>query len=121
MTLNDSFRRVAASRGCPQAGVFSPVLWCLIVDDLIMRLNRVVCTQGYANDICLLAVGKFPNTVLGLMQETIASWCSKIGFLVNPDKTELIVFTRKRNIFGFFESLFFGATLDNSMLVKYLG
>jgi hypothetical protein len=32
---------------------------------------------------------------------------------VNPDKTELIVFTRKRNVFGFFEPLSFGATLDN--------
>jgi len=102
--------------------VFSPVLWCLIADDQITRLNRGgVRTQGYANDICLLAVGKFPNMVSGLMQETIESWCSEIGLLVNPDKTELIVFTRKRNIFGFFERLFFGATLDNSMLVKYLG
>jgi len=71
-----------------------------------MRLNRGgVYTQGYANDIYLLAVGKFPNMVSGLMQETIESWCNEIGLLVNPDKTELIVFTRKRIIFGFFEPL----------------
>lgn len=102
--------------------MFSPVLWCLIVDDLITRLNRGgVYTQGYAHDICLLVVGKFPNMVSELMQETIESWCSENGLSVNPDKTELIVFTRKRNIFGFFEPLFFGANLDNSMLVKYLG
>ena len=106
MNLNDSFRIVAASRGFPRAGVFSPVLWCHIFDDLIMILNRGgVYTQGYANYICLLAVGKFPNMVSGLMQETIESWCSKIGLSVNPDKTEFIVLPRKRIIFGFFEPL----------------
>jgi len=97
---------VAASRVFPQAGVFSPVLWCHIFYDLIMRLNRGgEYTQGYANDICLLAVGKFPNMVSGLMQETIESWCSEIGLSINPDKTEFIVLTRNRIIFGFFEPL----------------
>jgi hypothetical protein len=37
--LNGSTMRDAVSRGCPQGGVLSPLLWCL-VDDLIARLNR---------------------------------------------------------------------------------
>jgi hypothetical protein len=54
------------SRGCPQGGVLSPVLWCLVVDELLARLNRGgVYTKGYVDDICLLAMGKFPNTVQG--------------------------------------------------------
>jgi len=61
--LHGYSKRVVVSRGCPQGGVLSPLLWCL-VDDLIARLNGGgICTQGYADDICLLAVGKFPNSI----------------------------------------------------------
>jgi hypothetical protein len=37
--LNGSAMRDAVSRGCPQGGILSPLLWCLVVDDLIARLN----------------------------------------------------------------------------------
>jgi hypothetical protein len=61
--------RVAVSRGCPQGDVLSPLLWYIFVDDLIARLSGgVIYFQGYADDICLLGVGTFLNTVLGLMQ-----------------------------------------------------
>jgi len=64
--LRDVSRSVTVSRGCPQVGVLSPLLWCLVVDEQIVRLNEgSVYAQGYADDICLLAVGKFPNTVSG--------------------------------------------------------
>ena len=37
--------------------------------DLLLRLNEgSVYAPGYADDICLLEVGKFPNTVSGLIQ-----------------------------------------------------
>ena len=39
-------RSVAVSRGCPQGGVLSPLLWCLVVDDLLVRLEGNVYTQG---------------------------------------------------------------------------
>jgi hypothetical protein len=68
VTLGGLSAMLAISRGCPQGGVFSPLLWCLAEDDLLARLiGSVVFIQGYADDICLLAVGKFPNTVSGLM------------------------------------------------------
>lgn len=38
-TLNGSSMRVAVFRGCPQGDVLSPLLWCLVVDDLIARLS----------------------------------------------------------------------------------
>ena len=69
--------------------MLSPLLWCLVVDDLLARLigNRVFI-QGYTDDISLLAVGKFPNTVSGLMQWallTVETCCNRVGLLVNPD------------------------------------
>ena len=80
--------------------------------------------QGYADDICLLAVGKFPNTVSGLIQwalGTVEAWCGEHGLSVNPDKTGLVVFTRKRKLSGFFQPRLFGKVLQRSMSVKYLG
>jgi hypothetical protein len=66
--------RVAITRGCPQRSVLSPLLWCLVVDDLLARLSGSgIFIQGYADDICLLAVGKFPNTVSGLMQWALST------------------------------------------------
>ena len=57
------------SGGCLQEGILSSLLWCLFVDDLMARLNMgCVNTQDYTDDVCLLAVRKFPNTVSGLMQ-----------------------------------------------------
>jgi len=121
--LEDVSRSVAISRGCPQGGL-SPLLWCL-VNELLARLNGgSVYAQGYADDICLLAVGKFPNTVSGLIQwalHTVELRCRRPGLLVNPDKTGIFTFTRKRKLTGFFEPRLFGKTLQRSMSVKYLG
>jgi hypothetical protein len=43
-------KSVGVSRGCPQGGVLSPLLWYLVVDELIARLNGDgVYTQGSYN------------------------------------------------------------------------
>ena len=50
-TLNDISLRFAISRWCPQGGVLSPLLWRLVVNDLIARLSGSgVFIQGYADD-----------------------------------------------------------------------
>jgi len=60
--LGGFFRSVLMSRGCPVLS--SPLLCCLVINKLLARLNEVgVCTQVYVNDLCVLAVGKFPSTV----------------------------------------------------------
>jgi hypothetical protein len=49
---------------------------------------------------------KFPNTVSGLMQwalDSVEEWCDGHGQTVNPDKTGLVAFTRRRKLPGFFE------------------
>jgi hypothetical protein len=101
------------------------VLWCLVVDDLLARLSAGgVYAQGYAGDICLLGIGKFPNTVSGLIQwaqGTVEQWCGELGLSVNPDKTGLVAFTRKRKLNGFFQPRLFWKTLQRSTSVRYLG
>jgi hypothetical protein len=52
-SLNEISLRFAISRGCPQGDVLLPLLWCLVVNDLITRLSGSgVSIQGYADDIC---------------------------------------------------------------------
>jgi hypothetical protein len=44
-------------------------------------------------------VGKFPNTVSGIAQwavRTVEVWCDELGLSVNPDKTGLVAFTKRR-------------------------
>jgi len=110
VTLSSPSRSVAVSRGCPQGGVLLPFLWCLVVNELLTRLSgEGVYAQGYADDICLLAVGKFLNAVSGLIQwarGTVEAWCGKHGLLVNPDKTGLVAFMRKRKLPGFFNPVY---------------
>jgi hypothetical protein len=73
---------------------------------------------------CLLMVGKFPNKVSGLIQWALSTaeiWCSKVELSVNPDKTGLVAFTRKRKLQGFFEPQISRVKLSHSGSVKYLG
>ena len=79
--LGSLSRSVAVPRGCPQGGVLSPLLWCLVADELLARLSGGgLYAQGYVDDICLLAVGKFPHIISGLIQWALCNtepWCGK--------------------------------------------
>jgi hypothetical protein len=62
--LSGETLRTSAARGCPQRGVLSPLLWSLVVDDLLWELNsNGYYTIRYADDIAILINGKFPYTV----------------------------------------------------------
>jgi hypothetical protein len=68
-TLSGETLRVSASRGCPQGGVLSPLLWSLVVDDLLWELNdKGYYTVGYADDIAILILGKFLSTLSECLQ-----------------------------------------------------
>jgi hypothetical protein len=60
-------------------------------------------------------VRKFPNTASGLIQwvlRTVETWCDKLGLSINPDKTGLVAFVRKRTLPEFFEPRLFGMTRE---------
>jgi hypothetical protein len=101
-TLSGETHRVSAARGCPQGWVLSPLLWSLVVDDLIWGLNNDgYYTVRYTDDIAILINKKFPHTVSEVLQTTLYSvqqWCKRTNLSINPNKTVIIPFTRKRNI-----------------------
>jgi hypothetical protein len=110
-TLSGETLRASTARGCPQGGVLSPLLWSLVVDELIWELNDGdYYTVGYADDIAILINGKFPQTVSEVLQGapcTVQQWCERTNLSINPNKTVIILFTRKRNIKGLKERILF--------------
>jgi hypothetical protein len=88
---------VSVDRECPQGGVLSPLL---VENGYPARLSRkCLCTQGHADDLALLVNRKFPSTVSELMQRAlniIQSCCRAEELSANPDKTKLMLFTKRK-------------------------
>ncbi|XP_039303927.1 uncharacterized protein LOC113003211 [Solenopsis invicta] len=112
-------------RGCPQGGVLSPLLWCLVMDGLLEGLSeRGFFVQGYADDVALLVREPFLGPLLELMQNalgTVERWCKGTGLSVNPLKTGLVVFTRKYKVGTIKGPIFEDTRLAPAESVKYLG
>jgi hypothetical protein len=117
--------RASVARGCPQGSVLSPLLWSLVIDDLIWELNKKgYYTVGYADDIAILINGRFPNTVSEVLQTalgTVQQWCDRTKLYIIPKKMVVIPFTRKRNIKGPKEPILFNKRIQLSNKIKYLG
>ena len=80
--------------------------------------------QGYADDIVLIARGKFEDTLCGIINRGLnitSKWCSKAGLKINPAKTAVIPFTRKYKLPHLREINVGRATIPFQKEVKYLG
>lgn len=115
---------VTTTRGCPQGGVLSPLLWSLVVDGLLHRLSdRGIMAIGYADDIVLVARGKFEGVLCDLIETAltvVSEWCDTVGLRVNPTKTKLVYFSRRRTL-NLRRIPFLGEVVDWSNEVKFLG
>jgi hypothetical protein len=125
-TLGSNEKIIKVTRGCPQGGVLSPLLWSLVVDDLLIKLNKLnFYTQGYADDIVILIKGRFTNIVSEKMQtalNSVARWCRQKNLSINPAKTDVVLFTKNRKLKGPLAKLkLFGQELDYKKETKYLG
>ena len=102
ISVGDASVRGRVARGCPQGGVISPLLWNLVLDSLLCRLNSErFHTIAYADDITLMLNGKFEGVLCERMQgalRIIEEWCREHSLSVNPRKTEMVLFTRKRKL-----------------------
>nr|CAH7739178.1 unnamed protein product [Callosobruchus chinensis] len=113
-------REVKTERGFPQDGVLSPRLWNLVVGSLLVALND----QGYADDIVILIRRKHMGTYLEIMQRALSiveRWCVTEGLSVNPSKTIMVPFTKRRNAKITRASILFGNQIEVAREVKYLG
>ena len=88
-------------RGCPQGGVLSPLLWNLVVDEILVILsNRMpqIYSQGYADDLVCLGRGKVLSIVSEHVRDClsiVSDWCREIGLSIN-EKSALMLFTHRK-------------------------
>lgn len=126
MTLGETSVILKASKGCPQGGVLSALLCCLVADSLIKDLQEGKFEiESFADDIVFGLSGFDPGTVCSRISDglkIVENWCYKIGLRVNPTKTVLVPFTAMRKFSDkLFKPKFFGKYLNFENHVKYLG
>ena len=113
------------TRGCPQGGVLSPLLWNILVNELLHSMDRVnIYCQFYADDGTLLVRSGSIRHLCASMQKglnVVERWSRRNNMAVNPSKTTMVLFTRKLNRNGFAAPVIFGEQLQLSDSVKYLG
>lgn len=89
--------RFKPARGCTQEGVLLPLLWTIVVDDLLNILSKQgVEIQCYADDLAFLVRGKHEEVISNILQQalnTIRRWCDKEEMSVIPCKTVIVPFT----------------------------
>ncbi len=94
----------------------------MAVDSLLLKLNALGYTvQAYADDLAIVIHGKHFNTVADVMQESVRvldSWCKTKGLSVNPEKSCVLLFTRKRKTEGVVRLEYEGVKLKLTKEVK---
>ncbi|UYV84813.1 hypothetical protein LAZ67_X003594 [Cordylochernes scorpioides] len=90
------------SKGCPQGGPLSPLLWNIVLNDLLINFaspnSEIIC---YADDVSIVCWHK---TIEGLKYETertlnyVIQWCTRNKLKLSPEKTGLIHMHGKQNI-----------------------
>ena len=113
------------TRGTPQGGVLSPLLFNLVMDGLLMNLGRLraLHSQAYADDVALLCTGIDALTIRDQVQagaRLVAEWADKCGLNINCNKSEAIMFTWKRK-WSYKPLKLKGTDLPLKTQVTYLG
>ena len=76
---------IKVGKGCPQGGVLSPTMWCLVIDELIRLLNEAgFFSQAYADDILILVKADDEHVLSGLIQRLAIA-----GITGSPSTTPL--------------------------------
>lgn len=123
-TVKGVTQTITVERGCPQGGVLSPLIWALVVDDLLKQLAGVAThSQFYADDGVIVYEGHCISTLVDLMRDSLSvvdRWCRNNGLGINPSKTEVVIFTNKR-LTRTPELSLNGVIIPYSKQVKFLG
>lgn len=82
------------SKGCPQGGVLSPLLWCLVIDSLLEKLEELgyIKVQAFADDISHWYMWK--NRIRTSSRRL--EWCKYQSLSLSAEKTTVVKFTKNK-------------------------
>lgn len=126
-TIDEKKKSFIPTRGCPQGGCLSPLLWCLVVDPLIRKLrNAGLKVLAYADDLVIYCHGNkgFHNIQcdqLNKAMRIVEQWCEETGLTVNPEKSQLMRFSTATKDVPLSEVYLFNKIIDKVENTKYLG
>ena len=90
-----------ATKGSPQGGVLSPLLWNITLDTLLSSLGiHTSFVQAFADDLVILISGICKTTVQEISQRHLTNinrWCASKGLNLSALKSKAILFTNKRD------------------------
>ena len=113
------------TRGSPQGGVLSGLIWNLIMDELLESFSgKPVEAIGYADDVLLMIKGWNIGTMVDLMQkelDRVVEWGKNNGLVFNPEKTKVVTFTRSTKPESSKGLKMNGKAVPYSTSLKYLG
>ena len=113
------------TRGTPQGGILSPLVWNLCFDTLLQKFqDGWIKIVGFADDGALITWGTNPKVLVQRMQEAlekVTEWGQDQGLTFSTAKTVAMVCHRSRNQGDFPPLTLYGEELPYKQQVKYLG
>ena len=89
------------SCGVPQGSVISPVLFLLMINDIIHPCPPSIHYSLYADDCAIWTSDHSPDVCLTRIQavlNSIEAWSSHTGLALSPSKSKAMFFSRRRNL-----------------------
>ncbi len=113
-------------KGLPQGGIISPLAWDLVIDNLLVHLNKEknISAIGYADDVAIVLDGLDPTTLVNIAQSSVdkaCRWGRSNDLNFNASKTEAVFFTRRRKPPPYKPLFVNGEAVKYSEVCKYLG
>ena len=126
VSLKYSTKQFKITKGCPQGVVLSPVLWNLVVSNLLNKQANEIPghLQAFADDLVILTEGNDLAVIHEHIQKSINSinkWCKNNGLNISSLKTKMIMFIWRRKWELPKDLLLDGKTIDLSQSTKFLG
>ncbi len=122
--INNSFSSVySLDNGTPQGSCLSPILFLIMMNDF-PKLHSSVCSGFFADDSTIWESGSSLPAMEKTLQSSlniIGDWCKTWGFVINTDKTEAILFNRKKNLTNIPKLYINNSLIKFKPLVKMLG
>ena len=107
------------TQGCIQGSVFGPVMWNLVLDELLSILSRTnLKVIAYADDINILFTGLNSDDEINGALNLVSEWGTENSLQFSAQKTKLLLVGKQRNAR---QLIFQGTALENEESVKVLG